>query len=156
MPRKGPAPKRDRASDQVFHSKLAARFINNLIRGGKKSKAEKIFYGALQEIGEASGRNPLDIFAQAVRNCMPMVEVRGRRVGGANIQVPVEVRADRQVALGIRWLIQAARQRGEKTMMRKLANELMDAANRQGNAVRRREEMHRMAEANKAFAHYRW
>jgi len=156
MPRKGPAPKRERTPDQVFHSKLVARFINNLLRGGKKSKAERIFYGALQQIGEVSGRNPVDVFSQAVRNAMPMLEVRGRRVGGANIQVPIEVRADRQVTLSIRWLIQAARQRNEKTMVGRLANELMDAANRQGNAVRRREEMHRMAEANKAFAHYRW
>ncbi len=156
MPRKGPAPKREITPDRVYQSLLVARFINKLMRGGKKSVAERVFYGALQRVHELTERNPLDVFAQAVRNCMPRLEVRGRRVGGANIQVPVEVRADRQVALAIRWLVSHARERGEKTMREKLARELMDAANNQGNAVRRREEAHRMAEANRAFAHYRW
>jgi small subunit ribosomal protein S7 len=156
MPRKGPAPRRATEPDRIYNSRLVARFISKLMRGGKRSIAEQIFYGALQRVHEQTERNPLDVFAQAVRNCMPRLEVRGRRVGGANIQVPVEVRPDRQVALAIRWLVGYSRERGEKTMAEKLAHELVDASNMQGNAVRRREEVHRMAEANRAFAHYRW
>jgi small subunit ribosomal protein S7 len=156
MPRKGAVAKRELAPDPVLGSRLVQRFINNLIRGGKKSVAERIFYGALTRIQEAAGRNPLDMFAQAVRNCMPLLEVRPRRVGGATYQVPIEVRADRQVSLAIRWLVTAARERPEKTMTERLAHELMDAAGRQGIAVKRKDDMHRMAEANKAFAHYRW
>ncbi len=156
MPRKGAVPKRELPPDVVLGSRLVQRFINKLIRGGKKSIAERIFYAALTRIQETSGRNPLDVFAQAVKNCMPLLEVRPRRVGGATYQVPLEVRADRQVALGIRWLVNAAREREERTMIERLANELMDAARMQGPAVKRKEDMHRMAEANKAFAHYRW
>ena len=156
MPRKGPAPKRVLPPDTVFGSRLVYRFINKLIKGGKKSVAERIFYGALQDVGETTGRNPLDVLQQAMRNVLPQVEVRGRRVGGATYQVPLEVRADRQVALAIRWLISNARERPERTMRERLANELAEASQNQGGAVRRREEMHRMAEANKAFAHYRW
>ncbi|MFQ6098995.1 MAG: 30S ribosomal protein S7 [Armatimonadota bacterium] len=156
MPRKGRVPKRTVTPDPVFGSKLVHRFINKLIVGGKKSKAEKIFYGALQRVHDETGRNPLDVLAQAVRNCMPRVEVRGRRVGGATYQVPMEVRPDRQLSLAIRWLVQNARERSERTMMVRLANELVEASNGQGNAVRKRDEMHRMAEANRPFAHYRW
>jgi small subunit ribosomal protein S7 len=156
MPRKGPAPKRILPPDAVFKSRLVQRFINCLTKGGKKSTAERIFYGAMQDIGETTGRNPVDVFQQAVRNTMPQVEVRGRRVGGATYQVPVEVRADRQVALSIRWLIENAQKRPERTMREQLANEVSEASQGQGGTIRRREEMHRMAEANKAFAHYRW
>ena len=156
MPRKGPAPKRILPPDPVFRSRLVHRFINNLTKGGKKSTAERIFYGAIQDVGEATGKNPLDVFQQAVRNTMPQVEVRPRRVGGATYQVPLEVRADRQVALSIRWLVQSARDRPERTMRERLASEIMDASRNEGGAIRKREDMHRMAEANKAFAHYRW
>ena len=156
MPRKGPVPKRELSPDPVLNSRLVHRFINKLIHGGKKSVAERIFYAALTRIHQASERNPLDVFAQAVKNCMPVLEVRPRRVGGATYQVPVEVRADRQVSLAIRWLVQAAREREERAMDERLANELMDAARSQGLAMKRKDDIHRMAEANKAFAHYRW
>ncbi len=156
MPRKGPAAKRQLAPDPVLGSVLCTRFINKLLKGGKKSIAEGIFYGALHEIQERQGRNPLDVLQQAIRNCMPAVEVRGRRVGGATYQVPIEVRTDRQVSLAIRWLVQFARQRPERSMRKKLAAELWAASQREGNAYRRRDEVHRMAEANKAYSHYRW
>lgn len=156
MPRKGAVAIREVEPDPVYGSELVARFINKLMKGGKKSTAERIFYGALEQIHERSGANPLDVFERALRNVMPVVEVRGRRVGGATYQVPVEVSQRRRLSLGIRWLVQYARQRPEKGMIARLAAELMDAANKQGGAVRRREEVHRMAEANKAFAHYRW
>ena len=156
MPRKGAVAIRQPEPDAVYGSELIARFINKLMMGGKKSTAEKIFYGALQEIHERSGRDPLDVFEQALRNVMPLVEVRGRRVGGATYQVPIEVTQRRRLSLGIRWLIRYARERPEKAMIGRLAAELTEAANRGGGAVRRREEVHRMAEANKAFAHYRW
>ena len=156
MPRKGPAAKRQLNPDPILESVLCTRFINKLIRGGKKSVAEMIFYGALQEISDRHGRNPLEVLQLAIRNCMPMVEVRGRRVGGATYQVPVEVRTDRQVSLAIRWLVMYARQRPERSMRRKLAGEIWAAAQREGNAYKRRDEVHRMAEANKAYSHYRW
>jgi small subunit ribosomal protein S7 len=156
MPRKGPATKRQLDPDPVLGSVLCARFINKLLKGGKKSIAETIFYGALQEIQERHGRNPLEVLQQAIRNCMPVVEVRGRRVGGATYQVPIEVRQDRQVSLAIRWLVVYARQRPERSMWRKLAAELWAASQREGNAYRRKDEVHRMAEANKAYSHYRW
>ena len=156
MPRKGAADLRQPEPDAVYGSELISRFVNKLTVGGKKSTAEQIFYGALQMVHERTGSDPLDTFERALRNAMPMIEVRGRRVGGATYQVPVEVSQRRRLSLGIRWLIQYARQRPEKGMVSRLANELMEAANRGGGAVRRREEIHRMAEANKAFAHYRW
>ena len=156
MPRKGAVTKRELTPDNVLGSRLVQRFINKLMVGGKKSVAERIFYGALSQIQETSDRNPLDVFAQAVRNCMPVLEVRPRRVGGATYQVPIEVRTDRQVALAIRWLVIAARERSERGMLERLANELTEASQRQGVAVKRKDDMHRMAEANKAFAHYRW
>jgi len=156
MPRKGAVPKRQLEPDPVLGSRLINRFINKLVKGGKKGVAETIFYGALHEILERHSANPLDVFEQAVRNCMPQLEVRGRRVGGATYQVPVEVRADRQVSLSIRWLVQYARQRSERTMMRRLAAELWAASQGEGGALKRKDEMHRMAEANKAYSHYRW
>jgi small subunit ribosomal protein S7 len=156
MPRKGAAPRRAIDPDPVLESVICARFINKLMVGGKKSVAERIFYGALQEISERQSRNPLEVLQQAIKNCMPFVEVRGRRVGGATYQVPVEVRQERQLSLAIRWLVQFARQRPERTMQRKLAAELWAASQREGNAYRRRDEVHRMAEANKAYSHYRW
>jgi len=156
MSRKGPAQKRILDPDPVLNSRLCHRFINKLIMGGKKSIAEKIFYGALEDIHARHNADPLDVLEQAIRNCMPLLEVRGRRVGGATYQVPMEVRADRQVSLSIRWLVQYARARPERTMRVKLANELWAASQSDGGAQKRKEEMHRMADANKAYAHYRW
>lgn len=156
MPRRGEAPKRTILPDPVFDSPLVQRVINKMMVDGKKVVAERAFYGAMQLIGERTGRNPLEVFAQAMRNITPAVEVRPRRVGGATYQVPVEVSARRQVTLAIRWLVAAARARPERTMVERLANELMDAANREGATVKKREDMHRMAEANKAYSHYRW
>jgi len=155
MSRKGAAPRREVRPDPVFNSRLVTEFINKLLLRGKRSTAEGVFYGALQIIGER-GKDPLAVFEQALRNTMPVLEVRPRRVGGATYQVPVEVRSTRRVDLGMRWLIQTARQRAGKSMESKLAAELMDAADAQGASVKKREDTHRMAEANKAFAHYRW
>ena len=156
MSRKGPQKKPELPGDPIYNSQLVQRFINKLMYGGKKSVAEGIFYGALQRIEEKAGKNPLEIFATAMRNVTPAVEVRSRRVGGATYQVPTEVRPDRKTALAIRWTIDNARKRNDKTMVDKLANELMDAARGSGTAVKKKEDTHRMAEANKAFAHYRW
>ncbi|MDW8290745.1 MAG: 30S ribosomal protein S7 [Armatimonadota bacterium] len=156
MPRKGPAPRRVIPPDPVYNDVLVQRFINRLMMCGKKSVAEKIFYKAMEIVGERTKRNPLEVFHQALKNVMPVLEVRPRRVGGATYQVPMEVRPERRVSLGIRWLVLSARRRGGRTMIEKLAAELMDAANNQGAAVKKREDTHRMAEANKAFAHYRW
>ncbi len=143
--------------DPKYGDKLVTRFVNSLMVAGKKSTAESILYGALDILEERSkGENPVEIFRKAVENAKPAVEVKSRRVGGSTYQVPVEVRAERRVALSVRWLIQAARSRGERTMMEKLANELLDAANIRGAAIKKKEETHRMADANKAFAHYRW
>lgn len=156
MPRKGPARKRQIAPDPVYNSELVARFINRLFTRGKKSVGEKIFYQALDLIEQKTGKKGLEVFEQAINNVMPIVEVRPRRVGGATYQVPVEVRSDRRLALAIRWIITFARKRPGYTMMEKLAGELMDAASGTGASVKKREDTHRMAEANKAFAHYRW
>jgi small subunit ribosomal protein S7 len=156
MPRKGPAPKRQILPDPKFNSKVLARFINKLMLAGKKSIAERIIYEALQIIASKTGRDPMDVFTQALGNAMPLVEVRPRRVGGATYQVPMEVRPDRRQAMAMRWLIGFARQRPGHSMEEKLANELMDAANNAGASVKRRDDTHKMAEANKAFAHYRW
>ncbi len=156
MPRKGPAQKRELKPDQVFGSRLVTRFINKILQGGNKSAAEKIFYGAMQLIGERTGENPLVVLRNAMRNVMPNLEVRPRRVGGATYQVPVEVDTSRQLTLAVRWIVDAMRARGERTAVERFAGEILDASNREGAAVRRREEMHRMAEANKAYAHYRW
>lgn len=156
MPRKGPAQKRDLKPDEIFGSRMVTRFINKLLKGGDKASSEKIFYGAMQMIGEKMGENPLVVLRNSMRNVMPNLEVRPRRVGGATYQVPVEVDTRRQVTLAVRWIVNASRARNERTMVERFASELMDAANREGESVRRREEMHRMAEANKAYAHYRW
>jgi small subunit ribosomal protein S7 len=156
MPRKGGIERRELVPDPMWSSRLVTRFINCMQKGGKRSTAERVFYKAMEIVADRSKGNPLEIFEQAMRNAMPHVEVRGRRVGGATYQVPIEVRADRRIALGIRWLITFARQRSGRAMQERLAAELMDAAQNAGGACRRREEMHKTAEANRAFAHYRW
>ncbi len=156
MPRKGPVARRPVTPDSVFGSRLVQRLINRVMRDGKKSTAERVCYGAFQQVHQKSDKDPLAVFSAALRNAMPLVEVRPRRVGGATYQVPIEVRASRREALGMRWLINAARARSGRTMVDRLAAEMMDAANGSGAAVKRREDTHRMAEANKAFAHYRW
>jgi len=156
LPRKGPVPRRSVAPDSVFGSQLVTRFINKVLLDGRKTKAEEVVYGALQLIEERTERNPLEVLRSAVRNTMPKLEVKPRRVGGATYQVPVEVATPRQLTLSVRWIVGAARDRTERRMFERLAGEIMDAANREGGAARRRDEMHRMAEANKAYAHYRW
>lgn len=156
MPRKGSVPKRDVIPDPLYGNELVTKFINALMLDGKRGVAESIMYGALAMSEEKTDTKAIEILEQAMNNVMPVVEVKARRVGGATYQVPVEVRADRRQALALRWLVQYARLRGEKTMTERLAGELTDAANNQGGAVRKKEDVHRMAEANKAFAHYRW
>ncbi|MEZ5442328.1 MAG: 30S ribosomal protein S7 [Lysobacterales bacterium] len=155
MSRKGSHGPREVLPDPKFGSEMIARFVNMIMRSGKKSVAEKILYGAITDI-ERKSATPLDVVEKAINNVSPAVEVKSRRVGGATYQVPVEVRPQRRTALAMRWMIDAARKRGESTMPRKLAAELMDASENRGAAVKKREETHRMAEANKAFAHYRW
>jgi len=156
MPRRREVPKREVLPDPKFNSKLAAKFVNNIMRRGKKSLAEQVFYGALELIEQRGKQDPLEVFHKALENVRPIVEVKSRRVGGATYQVPVEVRAERRDALAMRWIIGYAKQRSEKTMVQKLAGELQDAAQSRGGSVKKREDTHRMAEANKAFAHYRW
>lgn len=156
MPRRREVPKRYVLPDPKYNSKLAAKFINNLMRRGKKSLAEQILYGALDLMEQRSKQDALDMFHKALENVRPVVEVKSRRVGGATYQVPVEVRYERRDALAMRWIIGYAKQRSEKTMVQKLAGELMDAAQGRGGSIKKREDTHRMAEANKAFAHYRW
>ena len=156
MSRRRDIPKREIIPDPKYRDVLVARFVNRLMLDGKKSVAQKMFYQALDIIGERSREEPFGVFKKAVENVKPQVEVKSRRVGGATYQVPVEVRPERKVALAIRWLIGYARSRGEKSMEQKLAAEFMDAANNRGAAVKKREDTHKMAEANKAFAHYRW
>mgnify|MGYP003623714261 CR=1 FL=1 len=156
MPRKGPIPKREVLPDPIYNSRLAARFINRLMYSGKKWVAEKIFYAALSQLGEKTSEEPLRACEKALENVKPHLEVKARRVDKTTYQVPMEVRPDRQISLSIRWLINYARARGEKTMINKLTAELLDAFNSRGGAVKKREDTHRMAEANRAFAHYRW
>jgi small subunit ribosomal protein S7 len=156
MPRRNRPPKREIAPDIKYNSVLVAQFVNKLMMKGKKSTAQRIFYDALDIAEQRAKRSGLEVFEQAVKNATPILEVKPRRVGGATYQVPVEVRPDRRVSLAIRWLIQAARKRAGKTMADKLANELLDAANNTGTTIKKREDTHRMAEANRAFAHYRW
>ena len=157
MPRRHVAEKRKILPDPKFQDRLMTKFINDLMRKGKKSTAEGIAYGAMDEIQKKLNEpEPLKVFKKALDNVKPVLEVKSRRVGGATYQVPVEVRQDRRVALAMRWIISYAKARGEKTMVEKLAGELMDAANNRGNAVKKREDTHKMAEANKAFSHYRW
>ena len=156
MPRKGPVEKRDVLPDPIYNSKLVTRLINRIMKDGQKGKAQSILYSAFDIIRERTNQDPMETFDQAMKNVMPVLEVRARRVGGANYQVPVEVRSDRRTSLGLRYIVNYSRLRGEKTMVEKLAGEIMDAANNTGAAVKKREDMHKMAEANKAFAHYRW
>jgi len=156
MPRKGPIRPRPITPDPVYSSVLAQRFINRLMLDGKKSVAERIFYVAMDLLEQRSKRPALEVFETAVRNIMPVIEVRPRRVGGSTYQVPVEVRAERKVALALRWAVTNARKRAGRSMSEKLAGELYDAANNTGTSVKKKEDIHRMADANKAFAHYRW
>ncbi|MGE5559363.1 MAG: 30S ribosomal protein S7 [Bacillota bacterium] len=156
MPRRGLVTRRDVLADPLHQSKLVTQFINKIMYSGKRGTAEKIFYEALELMGKKSGKDPLEIFQQAMKNVMPVLEVKPRRVGGATYQVPVEVRPDRRRSLAMRWIISCARTRPERTMIEKLAGELLDASNNTGNAIKKREDTHKMAEANKAFAHYRW
>jgi len=156
MPRRHVAEKRRILPDPKFQDRLVSKFMNDLMRKGRKSIAERICYGAFDLIEERAKQDPLMVFKKALDNVKPVLEVKSRRVGGATYQVPVEVRQDRRVALGMRWIILYSKARGEKTMQEKLAGEIMDAANNRGNAVKKREDTHKMADANKVFAHYRW
>ena len=154
MPRKGHTQKRDVLADPIYNSKVVTKLINNIMLDGKKGVAQKIVYGAFDKVAEKTGKPALEVFEEAMNNVMPVLEVKARRIGGATYQVPIEVRPDRRQALGLRWLTMFSRTRTEKTMEERLANEIMDAAGNTGSAVKRKEEMHRMAEANKAFAHF--
>ena len=156
MPRKGHIQKRDVLADPVYNSKVVTKLVNNIMLDGKKSVAQKIVYGAFSTIEEKASKPALEVFEEAMNNIMPMLEVKARRIGGATYQVPIEVRPDRRQALALRWLTMFSRKRGEKTMEERLANEILDAANNTGAAVKRKEDMHKMAEANRAFAHYRF
>ena len=156
MPRKGAVPKREVLPDPIYNSRKVTKLINQVMLDGKKGIAEKAVYGAFDIIREKTGKEPIEVFEEAMKNVMPVLEVKARRVGGANYQVPVEVRADRRQTLGIRWLVTYARKRGEKTMVERLAGEILDAINNTGGSVKKKEDVHKMAEANKAFAHYRW
>ena len=156
MPRKGNTPKREVLPDPVYGNIVVSKLINSIMLDGKKSTAQKIVYGAFDQIKEKTGEDPLDVFNKAMENIMPQLEVKARRVGGANYQVPIEVRPARRQTLGLRWLTQYTRARSERTMAERLAKEIMDAANGTGASVKKREDTHKMAEANKAFAHFRW
>lgn len=156
MPRRGKIKRIEVLPDPVYNSVVLSKFINQIMQDGKKSTAEKIVYGAFDIIKERTGKEPMDVFEEAMNNVMPVLEVKARRVGGANYQVPIEVRADRRQTLGIRWLVLNAKKHGGNGMMEKVAGELMDAANNTGASVKKREDTHKMAEANKAFAHFRW
>lgn len=156
MPRKGAPPAREVDPDPIYDSRLVSKFINCMMKGGKKSVAEAIFYGTLKEIEKKSGQDALEVFNRAVENVRPKLEVRSRRVGGATYQVPMEMRPARRTTLAIRWIIQYARERPERGMINKLTAEILDAVNNQGGAIKKKQDTHRMAEANKAFAHYRW
>jgi small subunit ribosomal protein S7 len=156
MPRKGHIAKREVAPDPVYGSTLVTKFVNSLMWGGKKSTAQGIFYTSMSNLEARGGDEALKLFKRAVENCKPLLEVKSRRVGGANYQVPIEVNPERRTSLAIRWIITYGRSRGEKGMIDKLTNELLDAANGRGAAMKKKEDVHRMAEANKAFAHYRW
>jgi small subunit ribosomal protein S7 len=156
MPRKGHIVKRETLADPVYQSTLVNKFVNSMMWDGKKSTAQSIFYNAMKKLEEKGGDEAIKLFKKAVENAKPVLEVKTRRVGGANYQVPIEVNADRRTSLAIRWILQYSRGRGEKGMIDKLTNELLDAANNRGAAIKKKEDVHRMAEANKAFAHYRW
>ncbi len=156
MPRKGHIQKRDVLADPIYKDKIVTKLINNIMLDGKKSVAQKIVYGAFDRVAQETGKEALEVFSQAMNNIMPVLEVKARRIGGATYQVPIDVRPDRRQALALRWLTTFSRGRSEKTMEERLAKEIMDAANNTGAAVKRKEDMHKMAEANKAFAHYRF
>ena len=156
MPRKGHIAKREPLADPVYESTLVNKFVNSMMWDGKKSTAQSIFYNAMKKLEEKGGDEAIKLFKKAVENAKPVLEVKTRRVGGANYQVPIEVNADRRTSLAIRWIVSYARGRGEKGMIEKLTNELLDASNGKGAAIKKKEDVHRMAEANKAFAHYRW
>ena len=156
MPRKGHIQKRDVLADPIYNSKVVTKLVNNIMLDGKKGVAQKIVYGAFNRISEKTGKEALEVFEEAMNNIMPVLEVKARRIGGATYQVPIEVRPDRRQALGLRWLTAYSRKRGERTMEDRLANELLDAMNNTGASVKKKEDMHKMAEANKAFAHYRF
>ena len=156
MPRKGHVPKREVMPDPVYNDKVVTKLINNIMLDGKKGTAQGIVYGAFEQIADKSGEEALEVFYKALNNIMPVLEVKSRRIGGANYQVPIEVRPERRQTLGLRWLTTYSRARGEKTMVDRLAKEILDASNNTGASVRKREDVHKMAEANKAFAHYRY
>ena len=156
VPRRGNVPKREVLPDPLYNSVLVTKLINSIMLDGKKGVAQKVVYGAFDIIKEKTGNDPMDVYTKALENIMPSLEVKARRVGGATYQVPIEVRPERRQTLGLRWLTTYSRNRGEKTMKERLAAELMDAANNTGSAVKKREDTHKMAESNKAFAHYRW
>ena len=156
MPRKGNVPKREVLPDPMYGSKVVTKLINNLMYDGKRGKSQRIVYDAFALVAERTGEDALEVFSKAMENIMPVLEVKARRVGGANYQVPIEVRADRRQTLGLRWLVKYTRARGEKGMVEKLAKEIIDAANNTGASVKKKEDTHKMAEANKSFAHYRW
>ena len=156
MPRRGNVPKREVLPDPVYGSELVTRLVNNIMLDGKKGVAQKIVYGAFEIVAEKTGKDALEAFEEAMENIMPQLEVKARRVGGATYQVPMEVRAERRRTLGLRWITTYSRARNEKTMKERLANEILDALNNQGGACKKRDDTHKMAEANKAFAHYKW
>ncbi len=156
MPRKGHTQKRDVLADPIYNSKVVTKLVNNIMLDGKKGVAQKIVYGAFEQVAEKTGKSAVEVFEEAMNNIMPALEVKARRIGGATYQVPIEVRPERRQALALRWLTMFSRKRGEKTMQDRLAGEIMDAANNTGASVKRKEDMHKMAEANKAFAHYRF
>ena len=156
MPRKGHVPVREVLPDPIYHDIRVTKLVNNIMLDGKKGVAQKIVYGAFDIIKERTDQNPLEVFIKALENIMPVLEVKARRVGGANYQVPIEVRPERRQTLGLRWLVEVSRKRNERTMRERLANEILDAFNSTGGAFKKKEDVHRMAEANRAFAHYRW
>ncbi len=156
MPRKGHTQKRDVLADPIYNNKVVTKLINNIMLDGKKSVAQKIVYGAFDKIADKSGKDAVEVFEEAMNNVMPVLEVKARRIGGATYQVPIEVKAERRQALALRWITMFSRKRGEKTMVDRLAGEILDAANNTGASVKRKEDMHKSAEANKAFAHYRF
>jgi len=156
VPRKGHIQKRDVLADPIYNSKVVTKLINQIMLDGKKGVAQKIVYGAFEQVAETTGKDAMEVFTNAMNNIMPVLEVKSRRIGGATYQVPIDVRPDRRQTLALRWLTEFSRKRGERTMKERLAKEIMDAANNTGASVKRKEDMHRMAEANKAFAHYRF
>ena len=156
MPRKGHTQKRDVLADPLYHNKVVTKLINNIMLDGKRGIAQRIVYGAFSQIAEKSGKDALEVFEEAMNNIMPVLEVKAKRIGGATYQIPIEVRTDRRQALALRWLVSYSRARGEKTQKERLANEILDAASNTGAAVKKKEDMHKMADANKAFAHYRF